>query len=141
MDAVERRMTTSLSGADLAVLRGWLTDCARNLTPGPDITQEKASVTRTRLHPVGTGAPLVLLHGIGSSRHAWDPVVPALSERFGVIAVDLPASSAAQAAATGGGAAAKPPWRPPSRASSTISASPPPRGGQLARRLGGARAG
>jgi pimeloyl-ACP methyl ester carboxylesterase len=38
----------------------------------------------------GTGSPLVLLHGIGSSRHAWDPVIPALSERFGVIAVDLP---------------------------------------------------
>ena len=43
VDAVERRMTTSLSGAGLAVLRGWLADCARNLTPGPDITQEKAS--------------------------------------------------------------------------------------------------
>ena len=31
--AVERRMTSSLSDADQAVLRGWLTDCARNLTP------------------------------------------------------------------------------------------------------------
>ena len=31
--AVERRMTASLSDADLALLRGWLTDCARNLTP------------------------------------------------------------------------------------------------------------
>ena len=31
----------------------------------------------------GAGAPLVLLHGIGSSRQAWDPVVP-------VLAVDLP---------------------------------------------------
>jgi DNA-binding MarR family transcriptional regulator len=30
--AVERRMTSSLSEGDLAVLRGWLTDCARNLT-------------------------------------------------------------------------------------------------------------
>jgi len=30
--AVERRMTTSLGDADLALLRGWLTDCARNLT-------------------------------------------------------------------------------------------------------------
>jgi hypothetical protein len=35
VNAVERRMTTSLSGADLAVLRGWLTDCARNLTTEP----------------------------------------------------------------------------------------------------------
>jgi pimeloyl-ACP methyl ester carboxylesterase len=38
----------------------------------------------------GAGAPLVLLHGIGSSRHAWDPVIPALAGRFDVIAVDLP---------------------------------------------------
>jgi DNA-binding MarR family transcriptional regulator len=30
--AVERRMTTSLGDAGLALLRGWLTDCARNLT-------------------------------------------------------------------------------------------------------------
>src|SRR5207247_2686659 len=32
----------------------------------------------------------VLLHGIGSSRRAWDPVIAALAERFDVIAVDLP---------------------------------------------------
>ena len=38
----------------------------------------------------GTGAPLVLLHGIGASRRAWDPVVSALGEHFTVIAVDLP---------------------------------------------------
>jgi pimeloyl-ACP methyl ester carboxylesterase len=33
---------------------------------------------------------MVLLHGIGSSRRAWDPVVPALARRFDVLAVDLP---------------------------------------------------
>ncbi|HET9974170.1 MAG TPA: alpha/beta fold hydrolase [Streptosporangiaceae bacterium] len=40
----------------------------------------------------GAGAPLVLLHGIGLSRRAWDPVVPALAAHFTVIAVDLPGS-------------------------------------------------
>lgn len=38
----------------------------------------------------GAGAPLVLLHALGLSRHTWDPVVPALAELFDVIAVDLP---------------------------------------------------
>jgi pimeloyl-ACP methyl ester carboxylesterase len=38
----------------------------------------------------GTGAPLVLLHGIGSARQAWDPVVGPLAEQFDVIAIDLP---------------------------------------------------
>jgi pimeloyl-ACP methyl ester carboxylesterase len=37
----------------------------------------------------GAGAPLVLLHGIGMSRRAWEPVMPALAEWFDVIAVDL----------------------------------------------------
>ena len=39
---------------------------------------------------IGSGEPLVLLHGIGSSRRVWDPVVAALAERFDVCAVDLP---------------------------------------------------
>jgi pimeloyl-ACP methyl ester carboxylesterase len=38
----------------------------------------------------GSGAPLVLLHGIGLNRRSWDPVVPALARQFDVIAVDLP---------------------------------------------------
>ena len=38
----------------------------------------------------GAGEPLVLLHPLGSSHRAWDPVVPALARHFDVIAVDLP---------------------------------------------------
>jgi pimeloyl-ACP methyl ester carboxylesterase len=38
----------------------------------------------------GTGAPLVLLHGLGSARQAWDPVIPALAAHFRVLAIDLP---------------------------------------------------
>ncbi|MGW1228932.1 alpha/beta fold hydrolase [Streptomyces sp. NPDC002530] len=38
----------------------------------------------------GSGAPLVLLHGIGHHRQAWDPVIPVLAVERDVIAVDLP---------------------------------------------------
>jgi pimeloyl-ACP methyl ester carboxylesterase len=46
----------------------------------------------------GSGPPLVLLHGTGSHRGMWDPVVGALAREHRVIAVDLPgfAGSAAE---------------------------------------------
>lgn len=39
---------------------------------------------------VGSGEPLLLLHGIGHHRQAWDPVVPLLAAERDVVAVDLP---------------------------------------------------
>jgi pimeloyl-ACP methyl ester carboxylesterase len=38
----------------------------------------------------GAGEPVVLLHGLGSHRLAWDPVVPLLTGHREVIAMDLP---------------------------------------------------
>jgi pimeloyl-ACP methyl ester carboxylesterase len=38
----------------------------------------------------GRGEPVVLLHGIGSHRGAWDPVIPMLAEHHEVLALDLP---------------------------------------------------
>ncbi|MET9843078.1 MULTISPECIES: alpha/beta fold hydrolase [Streptomyces] len=38
----------------------------------------------------GTGEPLLLLHGIGHHRQAWDPVVHLLAAEREVISVDLP---------------------------------------------------
>ncbi|AWB93898.1 alpha/beta fold hydrolase [Aeromicrobium chenweiae] len=37
----------------------------------------------------GSGEPLVLIHGIGHRRQAWNPVLDALAESYDVIAVDL----------------------------------------------------
>jgi len=38
----------------------------------------------------GSGEPLVLLHGMGSSSKSWKMIRPALQERFQVITFDLP---------------------------------------------------
>jgi hypothetical protein len=43
------------------------------------------SLTRT-----GSGEPLLLLHGLGSSRRDFTAALPALTDRFEVINVDLP---------------------------------------------------
>jgi pimeloyl-ACP methyl ester carboxylesterase len=52
--------------------------------------QEGEQVNATGYSRSGRGEPLVLLHGLGSSRAAWEAIAPALADRFDVIAVDLP---------------------------------------------------
>ncbi|MEW2167585.1 alpha/beta fold hydrolase [Streptomyces sp. NPDC007084] len=46
---------------------------------------------------VGSGEPLLLLHGIGHHRQAWDPVIPLIAAERDVIAVDLPGFGASPA--------------------------------------------
>jgi pimeloyl-ACP methyl ester carboxylesterase len=53
-------------------------------------SEEGGQVSATGYSRSGQGEPLVLLHGLGSSRAAWEAIVPALAQRFDVIAVDLP---------------------------------------------------
>ena len=36
----------------------------------------------------GAGEPLILIHGLGSRRQIWAPVIPALSERHDVVAFE-----------------------------------------------------
>ncbi|TXS80296.1 alpha/beta fold hydrolase [Streptomyces sp. me109] len=52
------------------------------------------TMSYTRL---GSGEPLLLLHGIGHHRQAWDPVVHILAAEREVIAVDLPGFGASPA--------------------------------------------
>src|SRR5579863_934676 len=42
------------------------------------------------LDDVGTGDPLILLHGIATDRHIWDLVVPELATGRRVVTLDLP---------------------------------------------------
>ncbi|MET8653902.1 alpha/beta fold hydrolase [Nocardia aurea] len=48
------------------------------------------SMTTLNHHRVGSGDPLVLVHGIGSRWQVWEPIIDALAAHFDVIAVDLP---------------------------------------------------
>jgi pimeloyl-ACP methyl ester carboxylesterase len=56
------------------------------------------------LHSIrhGAGKPLLLVHGLGSTRAAWSLVMPALAERREVIAIDLPGHGATPAEADSG---------------------------------------
>ena len=56
------------------------------------IAPRMAKVHGVRLHylTAGHGSPLILLHGYAETSRMWRPIIPALSERFTVIAPDLP---------------------------------------------------
>ncbi|HEV2078571.1 MAG TPA: alpha/beta hydrolase [Allosphingosinicella sp.] len=50
----------------------------------------------------GRGKPLLLIHGLGSSRRAWSPVIPLLQGERELIAIDLPGHGTTPAQADSG---------------------------------------
>jgi len=49
-----------------------------------DVRGKKLSVEKQ-----GSGEPVVLLHGLGSTANVWEPQVRALSDRFTMVRFDL----------------------------------------------------
>lgn len=49
----------------------------------------------------GSGAPLVLVHGLGARRASWDPLLPGLTPHREVVTVDLPGHGATPALPAG----------------------------------------
>ncbi len=56
------------------------------------IVSHTADINGVKLHymTAGHGTPLILLHGYAETSLMWKPIMPALAERFMVIAPDLP---------------------------------------------------
>src|SRR5579863_7372010 len=56
------------------------------------IDSRTAEINCLKLHylTAGSGTPLILLHGYAETSLMWKPIIPALAERFTVIAPDLP---------------------------------------------------
>lgn len=61
----------------------------RTVTRGTEIEHVVVHGYRRAFRRCGSGPVLLLLHGIGDSSAAWEPLMPALGERFTVIAPDL----------------------------------------------------
>ena len=84
-------------------MREWLLACAREGRAGPgvdppDLSNLEVGETvdvggvRTNYHDVGSGPPVLLIHGSGPGVSAWANwrlTLPALSERFRVLAPDV----------------------------------------------------
>ncbi len=56
--------------------------------PGPVLARTDAP--ELFVHRVGSGTPLVLLHGMGESHVGWRPVIDRLARNHDVLAIDLP---------------------------------------------------
>src|SRR3982074_96091 len=95
---MKRALNLSLSLAmflSLATLGPFLlslTFSTRAYAAAETITSRTAEIDGVKLHylTAGKGPALILLHGYAETSLMWKPIMPALAERFTVIAPDLP---------------------------------------------------
>jgi pimeloyl-ACP methyl ester carboxylesterase len=72
----------------------------RLLTAAPTARPAGLALTRVGREP-GSAPALLLVHGLGSARSVWSPVLPALAARYDVLVVDLPGHGASGPPAPG----------------------------------------
>jgi pimeloyl-ACP methyl ester carboxylesterase len=87
---MKNRLIQSALAGIIAVSVGVSTTPAQS--PRSVIASRTADVDGLKLHylAAGSGASVILLHGYAETSRMWKPIMPRLSERFMVIAPDLP---------------------------------------------------
>lgn len=88
-----KRVLNALLGAAAASTLLFIASTQAQAQPaGKTIASRTAEVDGVKLHylTAGHGATLILLHGYAETSRMWRPIIPALAERFTVIAPDLP---------------------------------------------------
>jgi len=88
-----KRVLNALLGAAAASTLLFIASTQAQAQPaGKTIASRTAEVDGVKLHylTAGSGPTLILLHGYAETSRMWRPIIPALAERFTVIAPDLP---------------------------------------------------
>ncbi|HEY1315509.1 MAG TPA: alpha/beta fold hydrolase BchO [Steroidobacteraceae bacterium] len=60
----------------------------------------EAAGSRWHVQQMGSGAPLLLVHGTGASTHSWRDILPLLGKHYSVLAADLPGHGFTESAGT-----------------------------------------
>ena len=101
MSYCRKYISTLLAGL---ALTGFLFSAATHAgTLGRDIVSKTAEVDGIKLHylTAGHGPALILLHGYTQTSHMWRPIMPSFSDRYTVIAPDLPGIGESEIPASG----------------------------------------
>ena len=88
-----KRVLNALLGAAAASTVLFIASTQAQAQPAvKTIASRTAEVDGVKLHylTAGSGPTLILLHGYAETSRMWRPIIPALAERFTVIAPDLP---------------------------------------------------